>query len=611
MFEKNKIKEILHYLFLNRIFFSVLYALIFIILFWLVARFAVNVPYWDQWDFAQYLIGFYEKKLSLPEFLFIQHNEARLVFPFLIEIILGYFSNYNVIWEIYFEIFLLIFISLILFYVFMKEFKEVRFNYFYFIPILLLLVTFRQYSNYLWGFQINYYLCILAVLASIYLLLQYDRPGGYVFALSMATIGIFSFLLGLLLIPIGALILVQRHRKKPELLGWIIFSITVLAIYFWNWTKPGHIQSVMNFNSAADLTSYILVNVGSPLADTVISAAASGFIVLILSLIVLFYIYKRNLIKENYFWIYIMIFSFACSLVNGIGRTNWGISNAFVSRYTPFAIIGIISLYCLILALFVAPTTVGKRKNWYSFLLGSIAILLALGLISGNIQGFQEFSSRNVLGVPKTDLLYDQYYLLTYQYQPDEYLTFLPPLKVDASGQIPNLTYKNTIEKMEQRKLGIFKEQMSLDGYPVLDLSTPSHIERINGVSVTEGSTFTIHRNDSIVEVSGWAADIQNNAPAQRVSLSIDDTIDIPLLYSIKRTDVSDYFKNKDFEYTGFWGSFSPGILDTGTHTLTLKILAHNGEGVYLTEPVQIYVTDKISTNCSGVNNGDALLNAN
>jgi hypothetical protein len=600
MNDENKILEILRYVFINRIFFYGLYAFIFIILFLLVAHFAVNVPYWDQWDLARLLIKFYEKNLSMADF-FVQHNEARLLFPFLIEFVLGYFSNYNVIWEIYFELFLLIFISFILFYVFIKEFKSIKFGYFYFIPILLLLVTFRQYSNYLWGFQINYYLCILAVLASVYLLLHYNSPGAYVFALFTATIGIFSFLLGLVLLPIGAFIILQRHRRKPELLGWMIFSTLVLAIYFWNWTKPEHIQSVLNFNSMSSLASYILVIVGSPLADSVISAAVSGFFILFLSSITLFYIYKKNLIKGNYFWIYIMIFSFTCSLINGIGRTNWGISNAFVSRYTPFAILGIISLYCLILALYTATTSDENRNDWYSFLVGSIFILFAIGLISGNIQGFQEFSSRNVLGVPKTDLVYDQFYLINYQYQPDDYLTFLPPDLVDATGQTPNLTYKNTIKEMQFYKLGIFHKNIPIDTYPVIDLYTPSYIERINGVPVNESDNFTINRNDKIVEVSGWAADIQNKVSSQRVDLSIDDTIDMPLLYSIKRTDVSDYFKNENLEYTGFWGSFSPGILDTGTHTLTLKVLAHNGEGVYRTDPVPIYVTDEISNNCSGV----------
>jgi hypothetical protein len=110
-----------------------------------------------------------------------------------------------------------------------------------------------------------------------------------------------------------------------------------------------------------------------------------------------------------------------------VGRAGWGTATAFSSRYTPFAILGIISLYCLILSLFHFLSQNGQKEKKYSFLFGSIIVLITIGLILGNVQGYKQFDSRNVLGIPNDNLLNNRYYLSTYQNQSNENLTFIFP----------------------------------------------------------------------------------------------------------------------------------------------------------------------------------------
>ena len=64
-----------------------------------VARTAVNVPYWDQWQFAPLLLDAARGHLDLRE-LWAQHNEHRLIVPRLLMLALAFLTGWNVRWEL-------------------------------------------------------------------------------------------------------------------------------------------------------------------------------------------------------------------------------------------------------------------------------------------------------------------------------------------------------------------------------------------------------------------------------------------------------------------------------------------------------------------------------
>jgi hypothetical protein len=290
---KIRIRENLKLLVLNKIFFYFIFCFTFLSIFILIKIYAVNVPYWDQWRTVEALIRFHENTFQFSDF-WLQHNEHRIFFPLLIGFVIDYFSNLNVIYEIYFSLFLILVLSIIFYAVFTEEFKNIKYNYFYFIPVLFLLVTFRQYTNFLWGFEICVYLSILSVVLSIYFLIHYNNFNGVLFGALTGIVAIFSFVTGLLILPIGALILVALNRKKTEILTWVLFSAMMLSLFFWNWVKPSSISSVFNFNGISDLLLDFCVLIGSPLADNVTSAVVFGFVVLLISIVL--YIWFLNLI---------------------------------------------------------------------------------------------------------------------------------------------------------------------------------------------------------------------------------------------------------------------------------------------------------------------------
>jgi hypothetical protein len=577
----SKILTMLRTFLFSKLFFYCIYFCIFAIIFILINSSAVNVPYWDQWRTVDALFKYHENTLTFFDF-WVPHNESRMIFPLLIEFGIALLTNLNVIYEVYLSFFLIFIISIILYKNFSEQFTNLKLNYFYFIPVLLILVSFRQYTNYLWGFIICIYLCILCVILSIYFLIHHNSPKGFVIAVITAFIASFSFVAGLSILPIGILILITLGRKKSELIGWICFCFFSLALFFWNWSQWEHTQILLTVDNIINYTLYLLVIIGSPLGNDIVSAAVFGLIILILSVITVYLIFTDNLLKSNYFWLFVLFFSFLCSVMNTIGRTFGGTANAFMSRYTPFAIVGIISLYCLILSLFNSSLNNQKNQKNSSLLFGSITILVIIGLFLGNIQGFQEFSARNPLGFPNDNLKFDQYYLLTYHNQPDTNLKFI----------YPSVDYlKPHIVKMEKYQLGVFRDNRSIDTIPVIHSQAIFNIERINSKKVTTGSNITINKNENAVDIIGWAIDGMGNKPAESVYISIDDKFDMPTIYSKERPDVSDYFKNANLKNCGFEAVFSPDILKEGVHTIKLKILTNHNE-MYITEPVFVTIVN-------------------
>lgn len=94
--------------------------------------------------------------------------------------------------------------------------------------------------------------------------------------------------------------------------------------------------------------------------------------------------------------------------------------------------------------------------------------------------------------------------------------------------------------------------------------------------------TFDIDTQQTeMITISGWAVDQEARAAAHGVFIDIDGQKDIPGIYGTPRYDVSNYFKNKNYAYSGFSASFRTILLAKGKHILSLKIITADGKGYY------------------------------
>src|SRR6516225_6557034 len=119
-----------------------------------IFRFAVDVPYWDAWQFVPLLGEFYEGKLPLG-LLTQQHNEHRIVLPRLLMLLLARLTDYDTSAEMYASWLMLCATVVVYFSVHTRAFGTYFSSVVAFAPILWVVLTLRQYENLLWGWQIQ------------------------------------------------------------------------------------------------------------------------------------------------------------------------------------------------------------------------------------------------------------------------------------------------------------------------------------------------------------------------------------------------------------------------------------------------------------------------
>ena len=99
----------------------------------------------------------------------------------------------------------------------------------------IILLSLNQGTMTLWGFAVSWYLEIFALAVALFLL---DRVSlswlGIVGAVTITAAGAFSSLEGLLIWPVGFLLLYQRRRNRVALLAWIIAAVVTTGLYMFH-----------------------------------------------------------------------------------------------------------------------------------------------------------------------------------------------------------------------------------------------------------------------------------------------------------------------------------------------------------------------------------------
>ena len=174
--------------------------------FWLIHSFGVNVPLGDQLTDVNIIGDSYSGHLSFAE-LWAQHNENRIFFPHLIVLLLSRTTHFNIVFEEYVSAVLLVIAIGLL--VLTHRQNAGRIWWVFYCPVAILMLSFVQYQNSLWGFQLAWYLVLFAFTIVLFLLDQ-PRLTPLLLALSITSgiVASFSSLQGLIVWPLA-----WKHRR--------------------------------------------------------------------------------------------------------------------------------------------------------------------------------------------------------------------------------------------------------------------------------------------------------------------------------------------------------------------------------------------------------------
>src|SRR5215218_3181208 len=235
-----------------------------------VRAFGVNVVFADAWDMVLVFRKWSSGRLAFAD-LYAQHNEHRMFFPKGAELLLGMLTRYNNVAEMYLIVSCFLVTAAVLLLAFRRE---IGLPLIFFVPVALLIFSFRQYENMLFGFQINFAFTQTFGVLALYLLYAASSNDtkrlAFVAALGSATVASFSTAQGLLVWPAGLLGLllgsVARPGKKVLVGLWGIVGVAEWVAYFVDYHTPrGHPPLLDALGHIGTAPGYFLTLLGSAL----------------------------------------------------------------------------------------------------------------------------------------------------------------------------------------------------------------------------------------------------------------------------------------------------------------------------------------------------------
>lgn len=592
-----------------------------------IVQYGVNIPLWDQWVIAKWVIAYYEGNFEINWLLDTQ-SDSRSPFSFLVMIALSVLTDFNIKILYYVGY---IFYTLASLLIFFEARKDTGNNLKYL--ILLLPVTFYWFNPYylarfifnLGGFQYGF--MVFTVILTT-LILDRSRTSNVFFGCSifMAIISSFSGVWGLLIWFSGfiQILLQNAHYKLHKSVIWILFTASTFYLYFIAMpVREEGIHGTVGYQSYIETTlTYpfhkflcYLGTLGSQIVHNKEIALFFGAILICIFAALLLNNRHKLMVDKLSKWYALLAFWGAASLAVGLTRSGtivgwWGPPDTifFIPdfRHSPIIFFTLIGVY--IITLIYLKHSIGSEKpdenlmtdknsnladkrSINTFLFGIVFTLLTCGIMMHMVPGI-------TLGHTYLDTgIQGQYYLKNYDHMSDEQLKILHPNPTIIREIIP---------KIEEYRLGVFSDSegerynrlpqfgsgINISDLPRLSTDTYCGVESLNDIrNPMQQEMININVTETpFVILSGWAVDSPHDSVAKAVFISVDEEIMVPAWCMQERKDVAKYFENPTLKDSGFWGSVNVSQLEDGHHTMTLKIVPQDENGYYESKAINLEV---------------------
>ena len=372
---------------------------------WFLHHYSLNVVASDQWYDVNLIGASYHGHLTLAA-LWAQHNENRIFFPNLIMLAMGRIDAFNVSVEEYLSaLFLLAAVALI---IAAHKRRRPDLPWIAYCPVVILMLCVVQAENTLWGFQMAWYLVLVALAGVLYVL---DRPAlsvvGLVGATILAVVGSYSSFQGLLIWIAGLLLLFYRRRPAALMGAWVAAGVLTTILYFYNFNRSAAVSSYLTainipklavrfyFESLGDV-------LGVPLRSSGVGTdlvAGVGCVIFFLALCTLWYGGRRRDPESAApFGMALTVFGLLFASSTTYGRSWGGPAAASASRYTTYDLLVIVGAYLTYIGTPRRADRYRRLSRTVSRLLGAmLACLIVLVAVFGFVNGIRWARSYGVL----------------------------------------------------------------------------------------------------------------------------------------------------------------------------------------------------------------------
>lgn len=367
--------------------FALVGALPLLILIVLVVLFAVNVPFWDQWELPVILQKYNEGTLGFSDFV-AQHNEHRLLFPRLIMVGLAVVSGWNVNLEVVTSVVLAAVGMFFLYKILARSISKLSIRLVALGLLSLVFFSPLQQENWLWGWQIQWYLCILGLIVAVWALYAWQsQPWKRVIVAALAAVvATYSLASGMFV----WLVCLPLLWFVPELRRWVLPWLAMMAVgvglHYVGYVDPAyHPSKTLFLDQPVQFVKYVTVYLVHPVIVDFLWSFKMAVLYFGAILAGLMYIYKyhrRELVTNLLPWLCLGLYGVMAAASTGISRLGFGLEQAYSSRYTTlsqFLLLAFIVLLCKIVELEIkSKKGVGKlARN------GAVVAIIFFGLFIG------------------------------------------------------------------------------------------------------------------------------------------------------------------------------------------------------------------------------------
>jgi hypothetical protein len=324
-----------------------------------LAHYQVNAVSGDQWSDVQTIAQSYR---HFPDWssLWSLHVDNRIFFPNLIVIGLAHTVSFNVEVEEYLSALMLF--GAVTLIIWAHKRRSPQTPLLFYCPVVFVMLSFAQWQNTLWGFQMAWYLVLLAFALSV-ALLDWPKLSWPIFvaAVLVAVVASYSSLQGLLVWPVGLVLLYHRRRPRWAFTGWIVAALAATALYFGNYHVTGSSPPRYALEHPLLFVRFFLFSLGDTLGVPAkfvglhgeanggsgnAAVIVFGAVILVLTvLVVLKWGIRRDESSGAPIGVALIVFGLLFDALVTEGRLDLGFWGASQSRYTTYDLLVLVGIF--------------------------------------------------------------------------------------------------------------------------------------------------------------------------------------------------------------------------------------------------------------------------
>ncbi len=385
-----------------------------------VVRYGYTVPWLDEYTRMVPLVLMQrDGTLTFAEF-FVQLSDHRHVIPYVISVLLAALNGGDMRWELAFSILIMVISLLLMFDLYRHQTSSRSEALIFLVPAAILLFSFGQRENWIWGHQKVIFLMMLSTYVSAWAIGRFPRSlRAFWICVGCTWLSAWSFLSGNVLwgvIPIA--LWLNGYRRWTFYLMWLVIAGISTGFYVSGFVPETSDQPSWNNVFDAHDVRYALAYLGNALSGQTLHLlhnfnGSSGWfqplipvsmgllgIGLLGGNLALAIFVRRVSLRDLSPWLLLIGFSLANGLLLTIGRGG-ELTGALVARYITL----VIPFWIAVIALMIPNlryllSTRSRLRRWRRPIIGAMAlstIFLVVGYAANTLRAFEMGESHNAV----------------------------------------------------------------------------------------------------------------------------------------------------------------------------------------------------------------------